>query len=268
MLQRNARLLALLAAMVIGCGDDDGSGAAPLRILVTNDDGVAAEGIDAVVQALLENSLNLVTVCAPDGNRSGTGDNAGPSELCGDLTVTSTTTASGYPATAINGCPADTVNYALATLYAADAPPHLVISGINAGQNISFPIATRISGTVGAARTAARLGIPALAASQGAPGSGGDYDYPSGAAAVLGWLEEHRSELQDDAAPARVDNINIPSCASGTAIRGTLTGIALAPTANGIFSAQNCSSTLESPKDDVEALLNGYVTLSDVPFDD
>ncbi len=175
-----AAIAAALSLGLAGCGDDDDDGAVQrLRILVTNDDGVAAEGIDAVVEALLADPDNEVVVSAPSGNRSGSGDMTGPSARCGDLSVDATTTLSGYAATAIDGCPADCVNYALSELYAAGAPPHVVISGINEGQNVSELVATELSGTVGAAKTAARRGVPALALSQGTPGEGGEYDYPA-----------------------------------------------------------------------------------------
>src|SRR6266849_3180394 len=151
-------LAGLLALAPLGCGSDgssgNSSGDAPLRILVTNDDGVAADGIDAIVKALIADPRNEVIVCAPNGNRSGSGDATGPSARCGDLAVTAATTQSGYAATAINGCPADAVNYALAALYPQGRRPHVVIAGINQGQNVSRPVATRLSGTVGAAKTA------------------------------------------------------------------------------------------------------------------
>jgi len=256
---------ALLAAGTIGCGNDDDSGSRRLRILVTNDDGVAAEGIDAVVEALVADPDNDVVVSAPDGNRSGSGDMMGPSQRCGDLAVTSSSTKSGYPATAINGCPADAVIYALDALYPAGELPDVVIAGINQGQNVSLLIAGSISGTVGAARTAARAGVPALASSQGAPQPGAEFDYPAGAAAVMSWLEEHREALMAGVVShSSVDNLNIPSCSSG-AIRGTVV-VPLAPETDGALSAQNCESSLIEPRDDVEALNNGFITLTAIPL--
>jgi len=259
--------LGLIAVAAIGCGSDDDVSSRPLRILVTNDDGIAAEGIDTLVEALIADPRNEVVVCAPTGNRSGSGDMTGPSQRCGDLTVRGDTTPSGYAATALDGCPADTVIYALANLYPVDAPPDVVISGINEGQNVSEPIATRISGTVGAAKTAARGGVPALAASQGLPQAGAAPDYPAGAAAVLAWLDDHRGALLDGAvAVGTVDSLNIPSCATG-AIRGTLFDVPLAAGTDGALSAQDCTSTLADPADDVEALNNGFIVSSVVPVD-
>ncbi len=74
-----------------------------LTVLVTNDDGVGAPGIDAVVQGLRSLPKTKVVVVAPLINQSGTGGKTTP----GPLTVTSTTTASGYPAHAVAGYPAE-----------------------------------------------------------------------------------------------------------------------------------------------------------------
>ena len=274
-----------LAVALLGCGSSGGAAAgsggsggaggssgAVLRILVTNDDGVGAEGIDVLVEALIADPNNEVVVCAPDGNRSGSGDMTGPSERCGDgETTEETTTESGYPAVAIDGCPADAVNYAVDNLYPADAPPHVVISGINEGQNVSEGVATVLSGTVGAAKTAARdHGVPALATSQGSSVGGpvappaSDYDYDSGVSAALAWLAEHRSALAAGTVTTdTIDSLNTPTCTAGE-IRG-LSKVPLAADAAGAFDPQDCESTLEAPKNDVEAFINGFNALSPVP---
>jgi len=131
-----------------------------LTILVTNDDGVTAPGINATVQALTALPHTKVTVVAPLTNQSGTGAKT----TAGALTVTDATTASGYPAKAVAGYPADTIIWAIDDHGVAQRPD-LVVSGINFGENIG-PLAS-LSGTVGAAETALARGIPALAVSQG-----------------------------------------------------------------------------------------------------
>jgi 5'/3'-nucleotidase len=78
-----------------------------LRVLVTNDDGVGAAGIDALVEALQTLELDI-TVVAPATEQSGQGGKV----TDGPLTVTDTTTASGFPAKAVAGFPADTVIWA------------------------------------------------------------------------------------------------------------------------------------------------------------
>jgi 5'-nucleotidase len=245
---------------------------------VTNDDGVSAEGIDAIVQALIADPNNEVVVSAPADQRSGSGDKTIDTdpELCGSGEGMRSSTASGYDdATwAVDGCPADAVNYALDPangLYEADSLPHVVISGINEGQNVSEGVATVLSGTVGAAKTAARdHGVPALATSQGSSVGGpvappaSDYDYDSGVSAALAWLAEHRSALAAGTVTTdTIDSLNTPTCTAGE-IRG-LREVPLAANSTGAFDPQDCESTLEAPKDDVEAFINGFNALSPVP---
>jgi 5'-nucleotidase len=221
-----------------------------MQILVTNDDGYNAPGIDAVVQGLLGVPGVEVTVVAPATNQSGTGGNTTP----GGVTSTPATTLSGYPARSVNGFPADSVVHALTVL---GENPDLVVSGINNGQNIG-PVVP-LSGTVGAARQAARSGIPAVAASAG---FGNPPDWPSSTAAVLDWLEDYR--LGRAGAPFQeVANINVPTCTSGS-IRGT----AVVPTGTDFagrpFNPSNCLSTVTTLVDDVDAFIHGFIALSDV----
>ena len=162
-----------------------------LQIVVTNDDGVAAAGIDALVTALTAVDGVEVTVVAPAGERSGTGGSATE----GPLTRTEQALASGYAATAVDGFPADTVRVAFDDL---GLQPDLVISGINEGQNLG-PLVD-VSGTVGAARAALRRGVPALAVSQGI---GTTYDYEVAAQLVVDWLEENRDALGGRRLPGR-----------------------------------------------------------------
>lgn len=227
-----------------------------LRVLVSNDDGVAAAGIDALVQALLELDDIEVTVVAPLENQSGTGG----STTEGELEVTETTTASGYEALAVKGFPADAVNYALDNVL--DEPPHLVVSGVNAGQNIG-PF-NELSGTVGAARAAARRGIPAVAVSHGLADP---LSFKAGVDAVIVWIGEHRSELEQsdgsDSEPLDVVTFNAPTCPDD-AVRGTIEVPTATDFAGRDANAVKCDSTLEDPIDDVDAFLNGFVAQSAV----
>ena len=195
-----------------------------LRILVTNDDGVGADGIDAIVQGLLTLENVEVTVVAPLENQSGTGG----STTDGTLVVTDATTKSGYPAKAVAGFPADTIVWAV-DQGGIDFVPDLVVSGINLGQNYSAEIIP-VSGTVGAARAAAARGIPSVAISQGVAEA---VDFPSGVEAGLEWVGEHIEELlaRKDGEPVdSFTNINIPSCddqrvaREGRAVPGLMRG--------------------------------------------
>jgi 5'-nucleotidase len=223
--------------------------AAPLRILVTNDDGVAAPGIDALVEALRELPDVEVTVVAPNENKSGSGSSTTP----GELTVNDATTASGFEAKAVVGFPADTVIWALDQGGLSEAPD-LVISGINAGQNIGA--AVNLSGTVGAARAANDRGIPALAVSQGLAD---EPDYPAAVALVLEWIDEHRDAVL--AGEDLFDNLNVPTCTTGE-VRELL-DVPPDPTTTSL-DASDCTSTVEPPAADVEAFVNGFATISDL----
>jgi len=126
------------------------------RILVTNDDGVRAPGLAALVEALAP--LGEITVVAPRENHSGTGHAI---TLSGPIYADSVPIGENRTATALAATPATCVRLALSTLMTER--PHLVVSGVNRGSN--FGLNAYISGTVAAAREAAMQGIPAIAAS-------------------------------------------------------------------------------------------------------
>jgi 5'-nucleotidase len=224
-------------------------------VLVTNDDGVGAPGIDALVQGLRKLNGVRVTVVAPADNKSGSSDMTTP----GTLTDTQTTTTSGYAAIAVNGFPADTVDFALDG--GIPTKPQLVASGVNSGANLG-PV-VNVSGTVGAARTAVRRGVPAIAISQGTS-EGVAPDYATGVREAVRWVKEHRAALtkKKAKAPSEVANLNVPTCPTGK-VRGVVD--VPSATAGDIAQAPNCASTLKNPPDDVVAFMNGYAAKSEVP---
>ena len=225
----------------------------PLEVLVTNDDGYDAPGIDAVVEYLRSRTDMNVTVVAPATNQSGAGDKATE----GALDAKNVTTASGYAAYAVAGFPADSVNWALGAL---DTTPDLVISGSNLGQNYG-PL-TAISGTVGAAATAARNGIHAIAISQGAPAAGGTFDFPSSVAVLSAYLDTRIGAYRDGTAPELV-SINVPTCPVGVAILSTVE-IASATGDNGrqLGAPTLCDGKPANPVDDIDAFNAGHPTIS------
>ncbi len=273
---RSAAALTLAALIVlVGCGgsDDDGAkeGATtttttaqaattteaatePLRILVSNDDGYQAEGIDALVDALDAVEGVEVTVVAPLTQQSGTGGKSTE----GELAVTDVELAGGHPAKAVDGFPADAVRVAIDDL---GLEPDLVITGINEGQNVGP--AVDLSGTVGAARAAVERGIPALATSQG---TGDTYDYEAALPFILDWLDDNRAAIAAGDQPVAVTNLNVPSCATGEVrgieeteadLDGDL-GQALAP--------QDCTSTAaaDTLDGDVALFIAGFATIGEV----
>ncbi len=221
-------------------------------MLVTNDDGVAAPGIDALVEALRTVKSTKVVVVAPATNQSGTGGNTTP----GTLVTQPATTASGYEATAVQGFPADTITAALDQL---SVKPNLVMSGINAGQNVGS--LTDLSGTVGAARMAVKRGLPAVAFSQGV---GDAPQYASTAKLAVAWLAKHRAEVakKPKTAPTTLTNYNVPNCPSGKS-RGVL-NVTTAPDANNAAAPVDCAATGPKPTTDIEAFIQGYAAVAPV----
>ncbi len=128
-----------------------------MRILISNDDGYLAPGINALAEALAQ--IADIVVVAPDSNRSGASNS-----LSLDRPLSVQQAANGFYF--VNGTPTDCVHIALTGLM--DTPPDLVVSGINHGPNMGDD--TLYSGTVAAATEGYLFGIPAIAFSQGTYG--------------------------------------------------------------------------------------------------
>ncbi|HET8929776.1 MAG TPA: 5'/3'-nucleotidase SurE, partial [Acidimicrobiales bacterium] len=230
-------------------------GPAPITVVVTNDDGIGASGIDELARQLGELEAVTVKVVAPATNQSGTGDTT----TDGEVAYESGETTSGIEGIAVAGTPADSVNVALDEL---GLQPDLIASGINKGQNVG-PLA-QISGTVGAALTGVRRGIPAVAGSAGLT----DPDDALGARYVVEWVKANRTRIADGRlAAGRVVNINVPRCTAGSPHE-----LVDVPTASEIPEGVNpfeadCATTPASfePTDDVDALAHGFAARSNVP---
>ncbi len=221
-----------------------------ITVLVTNDDGVDAPGIDALVSALSARDDVKLVVVAPAENQSGSGGRT----TDGTLEAVAANTASGAEATAVDGYPADSIVWAIQD---DGLEPDLVLSGINSGQNIGPLIP--ISGTVGAARRAAQLGVPAVAVSQG---FGDPPNFPAAVEAVTQWLDENIEAVRNGTlGSATVTNINVPTCASGD-LQGTVE-VPVVTDTDADLNAVDCSGT-QDPSDDVTAFLNGWVAVSDL----
>jgi 5'-nucleotidase len=245
-----------ISGLLVGSAEAASKSSSTLTILVTNDDGVTAPGINATVQALTSLPHTKVVVVAPLTNQSGTGAKV----TGGTLTVTDATTAGGYAAKAVAGYPADTIIWAIDDHGVAQRPD-LVVSGINFGENIG-PLAS-LSGTVGAAETALARGIPALAVSQGVD-NGQQPNFSQGSKYLVGWVQAHRKSLlaaKKGAGAKTNGNLNVPTCATGH-IRGPVT-VTLGTTLTGYsIGTVNCSSTTAKPKNDVQAFVDGFASLT------
>ncbi len=142
-----------------------------MRVLLTNDDGITAPGLQAVRRALRELDGVEVDVIAPDSNRSAT---ARSITTRSPLTVEEVDFGDGDHGFATDGTPVDCVRFA--ELGLLGGRPDLIVSGINHGANLGDDIT--YSGTVAAAFEGIVLGIQALAISQ--QSSGGGMGYVSG----------------------------------------------------------------------------------------
>ena len=123
-----------------------------MKILVSNDDGYSATGINVLADALAE--IADVVVVAPDRNRSAASNSL---TLHDPLRISKT----GVQRFRVNGTPSDCVHLALTGFL--DEEPDLVVSGINHGANLGDDVI--YSGTVAAAMEGRFLGFPSIAVS-------------------------------------------------------------------------------------------------------
>jgi 5'-nucleotidase len=171
-----------------------------MRILITNDDGYQSRGIGVLAAAVAEAGHDVLVV-APDQDQSGCGAGIGTWHVDEHIDVVDVELedAPGVRAIAVRGTPALAVF--AANLEAFGPAPDAVVSGINPGLNTGR--ATLHSGTVGAALTAANVGLKGLAVSQD---DGDPMRWPTAAALAveaLAWLE-----AADD---RTVLNLNVPN---------------------------------------------------------
>lgn len=167
-----------------------------MHILLTNDDGIHADGLWAMEKALSRE--HRTTVVAPDTERSAVGHSI---TLAHPLRVNRVRTNGGW-GHAVSGTPADCVK--LAILEILDSPPDLVVSGINPGPNVGVNL--NYSGTVSAAKEATLIGIPAIAVSQ-IPDTDQGYDAATRFVALL------ITEIVEKGLPEGTFlNVNLPAC--------------------------------------------------------
>jgi 5'-nucleotidase len=153
-----------------------------MRVLITNDDGIAATGLQELRRALVAVPDLEVSVVAPDSNRSAT---ARSITTRSPLWVEEISFDDGTSGFACDGTPVDCVRFA--ELGLIGDRPELIVSGINHGANLGDDIT--YSGTVAAALEGIVLGIPAIAVSQQSAKREMDFhygrDFDFGVAAAL-----------------------------------------------------------------------------------
>ncbi|MEA2396833.1 MAG: 5/3-nucleotidase [Thermoleophilaceae bacterium] len=177
-----------------------------MKVLLTNDDGIHAKGLNALREALLEVPGIDLAVIAPDGNRSAMARSITTRE---PLWVEEVEFDDGTSGFATDGTPVDCVRFAALGL--VESTPDLIVSGINHGTNLGDDIT--YSGTVAAALEGIVLGIPAIAVSQQAVGgqmdfrAGYRYDFSTAAAFTARLVEELEQVPMPE---GTLLNVNVP----------------------------------------------------------
>ncbi|KHT38522.1 5'/3'-nucleotidase SurE [Vibrio sinaloensis] len=161
-----------------------------LKVLLSNDDGVHAQGIHALAESL--NDIADVTIVAPDRNRSGASNS-----LTLEQPLRVNEIADGV--FSVQGTPTDCVHFALNELMKDDLPD-LVLSGINHGANLGDDVL--YSGTVAAAMEGHFLGVQAVAFSLV-----GKQNFTSAGKIARHIVEQH---LAKPIPTNRLLNINVP----------------------------------------------------------
>jgi len=179
-----------------------------LRVLLTNDDGIDAEGLQALRRALIEVDDVELAVIAPDSNRSATARSITTRR---PIWVEEVDFGDGTVGYATDGTPVDCVRFASLGLidgFTAD----LIVSGINHGSNLGDDIT--YSGTVAAAFEGVVLGIPGIAVSQQSTARemdfrlGRRFDFEAAAAFTARLVEE----IDDVPLPqGTLLNVNVPA---------------------------------------------------------
>ena len=172
-----------------------------MRILITNDDGIAAPALPHLVN--WAKGLGEVTVVAPKIEQSGKSQAI---DFFREVEIKRTPRLGDVEAWAMDSTPADCVRFGIVGL---KKEYDLVISGINKGFNLGHDIA--YSGTVGAIMEAARLGVPAIAFSM---------DYEANAEDVIPNLSIAWNYMIENGLwkVGKLYNVNIPQTVEGICI--------------------------------------------------
>lgn len=169
-----------------------------MRILVTNDDGIRAPGLAALVR--VASKLGEVKIVAPDRERSA----CGHSMTMRDPLRVKTVDWPGHEAFEVDGVPVDCVNVGLTVGWPEGCD--LVLSGINNGPNLGFDIT--YSGTVAGAMEGTINGIRSISVSMAAFVTGAPLHYETGER----WLQENLEALVAlPQKPLTFLNVNIPA---------------------------------------------------------
>jgi 5'-nucleotidase len=233
----------------------------PMRILVANDDGYLAPGLQALVEAC--EGLGHIDVVAPEQNASGTSNS-----LTLHRPLSAFRAPGGY--TFINGTPSDCVHVALTGLL--EHRPDLVVSGINNGANMGED--TLYSGTVAAAMEGYLFGIPAIAFSL----VDKDWAHLDCAARVARHIIE-RTLAQPPSLGPYLLNVNIPNLPQAELREPLLTRLGRRHASEGVIRQLNPrgepiywigpsgGAREAGPGTDFHATMQGHVSLTPLQID-
>jgi 5'-nucleotidase len=235
-----------------------------MRILLTNDDGIYAKGIE-VLHRTLEADHEVIVV-APETERSAVGHAITFLDPLRTKSVYRNGAFFGY---AIDGYPADCVKLAIAELI--EPAPEIVVSGINVGANVGVNVI--YSGTVSAATEAAVLGIPSIAVSIDAFE---DPEFDTAARFIRGMLHL----VERHGLPAGVSlNVNVPNVPPEEVrgVRVTRQGnLKFLERYDRRIDPRNheyywlCSShpiPEKDPEADFQAVAEGYISITPIQYD-
>ena len=173
-----------------------------IRILLTNDDGIFANGINAVAAALA--ATYDLTIVAPEGNQSGSSHSLTLGDI---LPIREVTMPCGLKGFALRGTPTDCVLVALLDVM-KDNPPDIVVSGCNHGPNVGVDVL--YSGTVSAALEGLRQGHPSIAVSLDMVHGVQPHHFETAAEVLMEILAEPAFYADLVKAPA-ILNVNVPN---------------------------------------------------------
>ncbi|KAJ4967980.1 hypothetical protein NE237_014681 [Protea cynaroides] len=176
------------------------------RIMVTNDDGIDAPGLRALVHVLVSTDRFEVQVCAPDSEKSA----ASHSTTWRHALSVKRVEIEGATAYAVSGTPSDCAALGISKAL-FPAVPDLVISGINRGCNCGYHIV--YSGTVAGAREAFFHGVPSISVSYDwVRGKSSIHDFQLGAEACLPVIYAVLTELKNKTYPQQCFlNVDLPT---------------------------------------------------------
>jgi 5'-nucleotidase len=235
-----------------------------LRILISNDDGFDAPGLQAMADSL--RPLGRVFVAAPREQQSGMSHSITYRD---PILVRRVLNDDSIPWFAVSARPATVVRLAVEQLM--DSLPDLVVSGINAGENIG--LSAWLSGTLAAAREGAFLGIPAIAVSLG----GNEWQDYHVAAGFVRHLIERLAREGRLRAPLFL-NVNLPAGVAAAVPAVRVTRQSLKTSSQRYDRRTNPSGQLyfwdnwEPPADDAEgtdlhAFNRGFITVTPLTID-